>query len=72
MKRFSRPLAEFARRVVQPRGRLATLVVGFVLMIVGLAMAVTIVMLPMGSIVGLLGVAVFVLGVFAPPAWTEA
>ncbi len=38
MKRFSRLLAEFAGRVVQPLGRLATLVVGMAMIIAGLAM----------------------------------
>ena len=72
MKTFSRSLGEFATRVVRPLGRLATLSVGFVLMVVGLASAVTIVMLPMGIIVGVLGVGVFVCGVCAPRESTEA
>jgi hypothetical protein len=44
---------------------------GFVLMIVGLAMGVTMVLLPVGIVVGLLGVALLVSGMFArvtPPA----
>lgn len=71
MKPTSR-LAEFAVRVVRPLGRLATLIVGSVMMVVGLASAVTIVMLPMGILVGLLGLSVFVCGLFAPQTWTES
>lgn len=39
--------------------------IGFVLMFVGLAMGVTMVMLPMGIAVGILGVLLFVAGLFA-------
>lgn len=39
-------------------------VVGFVLMVIGLAMGVTMVMLPAGLVVGLLGFAMFVGGLF--------
>jgi len=45
-------------------GHLAAVVVGFVMMIVGLALGVTMIMLPVGVVVGLLGVAVFVGGLF--------
>lgn len=41
--------------------------VGFVLMVVGLAMGVTVVMLPFGIVIGLVGVAIFVAGLFAHP-----
>ena len=47
-------------------GRLASMIIGFVLMFAGLAMMVTIVMLPVGVVVGLLGVGIFVAGLFAP------
>ena len=52
-------------------GHVAAVVLGFVLMIVGLAMGVTMVLLPVGIVVGLLGVAIVVSGLFAritPPA----
>jgi hypothetical protein len=71
MTQISRRLARFATFLVQSIGRVATLIVGFVMMVVGLAMAVTLVMLPMGIIVGLIGAGVFVCGVFAPTAWTQ-
>jgi len=50
----------------------ATLGVGFMMIVVGLASAVTIVMLPMGIIVGLLGVGIFVCGLFAPGTSLES
>ena len=52
-------------------GHMVAVVVGFVLIIVGLAMGVTMVLLPVGIVVGLLGVAMVVSGLFAritPPA----
>lgn len=42
-----------------------TVLVGFVLMVIGLAMGVTMVLLPVGVIVGLIGFAMFVGGLFA-------
>ena len=52
-------------------GHVAAVVLGFVLIIVGMAMGVTMVLLPVGVVIGLLGVALVVGGVFAriaPPA----
>jgi hypothetical protein len=46
--------------------RLALVVIGFVLMVIGLGMTVTVVMLPAGVVLGLLGVATFLTGIFAP------
>ena len=45
----------------------AAVSVGFVMMAVGLAMGVTLVLLPIGIVVGLMGVAIFVAGLFAHP-----
>ena len=42
-----------------------TVLIGFVLMVIGLAMGVTMVMLPVGVVVGLIGFAMFVAGLFA-------
>lgn len=57
------------RHALAPFGRFlehtAAVVVGFVLIIVGLAMGVTMVLLPVGVVVGLLGVAILVAGFFA-------
>jgi hypothetical protein len=46
-------------------GHVAAVIIGFVMMVVGLALGVTMIMLPVGIVVGLLGVAVFVAGLFA-------
>jgi hypothetical protein len=43
-------------------------VIGFAMAIVGLGMTATIVLLPLGVVTGLLGVAVFLGGIFAPDA----
>ena len=43
----------------------AAIAIGFVMMVVGLGLGVTMIMLPVGIVVGLLGVAVFVGGIFA-------
>ena len=43
-------------------GHVVAVVVGFVLMVVGLGLGVTMIMLPVGLVVGLLGVGVFVWG----------
>jgi hypothetical protein len=45
--------------------RMTFVITGFVLMIVGLGMGVTMVMLPIGLVVGLLGLAMFIGGLFA-------
>ena len=54
-----RPLLEKAALVL---GHVVAVVVGFVLMVVGLGLGVTMVMLPVGLVVGLVGVAAFVWG----------
>jgi len=46
-------------------GRLTALIVGFILAAAGLAMMVTIVMLPAGVVVMLLGILLFIYGLFA-------
>jgi archaellum biogenesis protein FlaJ (TadC family) len=46
-------------------GHIAALIVGFVMMVVGLALGVTIIMLPAGIVIGLLGVVIFIGGLFA-------
>ena len=44
---------------------IAFVIVGFVLMVLGLGLGVTIIMLPVGLAIGLLGLAMFVGGLFA-------
>jgi len=46
-------------------GHVAAIIVGFVMMVVGLGLGVTMVMLPVGIVIGLVGVAIFVGGLFA-------
>ena len=46
-------------------GHIAAIIAGFILMVVGLGLGVTMIMLPVGVIVGLVGVALFVGGFFA-------
>jgi len=46
-------------------GHAAAIVVGFVMMVIGLGLGVTMIMLPVGLVVGLTGAAVFVGGLFA-------
>ena len=45
-------------------GHIAVILVGFVMMIVGLGLGVTLVMLPFGVVIGLVGAAIFVGGIF--------
>ena len=56
------------RRVFGEIGRFmehfVVVVLGFVLMVVGLALGVTMIMLPAGIVLGLLGVGLFVAGIF--------
>jgi len=49
-------------------GQLTAVIVGFILTMVGLAMIVTVVMLPVGSVLMLVGVLIVVSGIFAPRA----
>jgi membrane-bound ClpP family serine protease len=42
----------------------AAVILGFVMMVVGLGLGVTMVMLPFGLVIGLLGLAIFVSGLF--------
>ena len=46
-------------------GHIAAVIVGFVMMVLGLGLGVTMIMLPVGIVVGLIGAAIFVGGLFA-------
>jgi hypothetical protein len=46
-------------------GHIAAVIIGFVMMVVGLGLGVTMIMLPVGIVIGLVGAAVFVGGLFA-------
>jgi hypothetical protein len=43
-------------------GHVAAIVVGFIMMVVGLGLGVTMIMLPAGLVIGLIGVALFISG----------
>jgi hypothetical protein len=49
-------------------GHAAAILIGFIMMVVGLALGVTMVLLPIGLVVGLLGVVIFVWGLLG---WRE-
>jgi len=46
-------------------GHVAAVIVGFIMMVFGLGLGVTMIMLPVGIVVGLIGAAIFVGGLFA-------
>jgi hypothetical protein len=46
-------------------GHVAAVVGGFIMMVVGLGLGVTVIMLPVGIVIGLVGAAMFVGGLFA-------
>ncbi len=50
------------QQVARILGRLVAVMVGFALMVIGLGLGVTIVMLPVGLPVGLVGVLIFIWG----------
>lgn len=50
------------RNIVSVFEHVATMAVGFVLMVLGLGLGVTMIMLPVGIVIGLLGFAMFVGG----------
>ena len=64
-------LSHVAARVAGALGRLTTVLLGIFMTMVGLAMTVTIVMLPLGVTIGLVGVAILLCGIFAPPMSTD-
>ena len=65
MAHVTHSVRSVADTVGRALGRVTAVIIGFVLMVVGLAMTVSIVMLPVGVVVGLLGVGLFVAGLFA-------
>ena len=58
------PIRTLGDTVVGWTEHIAFVVAGFVLMVVGLGLGVTIMMLPVGLVIGLLGLAMFVGGLF--------
>ena len=66
MKLFSRSGEKVAAVVGRVFSRMAAIIIGLVMMFLGLGMTATIVLLPAGIVIGLLGVAIYVGGLFAP------
>jgi hypothetical protein len=56
--------AGWLTRVEAVLGHIAAIVAGFVMMVVGLGLGVTMIMLPVGLVIGLAGAAIFVGGLF--------
>jgi len=54
----------YLSRVVGLLEHTAAVVIGLVMMVVGLGLSVTMIMLPVGIVIGLLGVAVLMGGIF--------
>ena len=58
-------IRQIASNVLHALPRIAAVLIGFILMVLGLGMSNTLVMLPVGLILGLLGVLLVVGGLFA-------
>jgi hypothetical protein len=63
VSRSPRQVADLVGRLLT---RTAAVIIGFIMMAVGLGMMATVVMLPAGVVIGLLGIAMIVGGLFAP------
>jgi hypothetical protein len=59
---WNRPWIRTAENVL---GHVVAVIVGFIMMVVGLGLGVTMIMLPVGIVIGLAGAALFVGGLFA-------
>ena len=57
------------RRIVGLFEHTVAIVLGFILMVLGLGLSVTMIMLPVGLVVGLLGLALFINGMFVRFDW---
>lgn len=57
------------RRLIGVFEHVLAIVAGFVLMVVGLGLGVTMIMLPVGLVVGLIGLALFVGGICVKFEW---
>jgi len=64
--RFTRIVQQVADFLGRAFSRVAAIAIGCVLMVIGIAMAATIVMLPVGVVLALLGVGILVSAIFAP------
>ena len=57
------------RRIIGIFEHTVAIVLGFILMVLGLGLGVTMIMLPVGLVVGLLGLALFINGLFVRFEW---
>ena len=57
------------RRLLGALEHVLAIVVGFILMVVGLGLGVTMIMLPVGLVVGLIGLAMFIGGMCVRFEW---
>ena len=57
------------RRLVGALEHVLAIVVGFILMVVGLGLGVTMIMLPVGLVIGLIGLSLFVAGMCVRFEW---
>jgi hypothetical protein len=57
------------RRIIGILEHTVAIVLGFILMVIGLGLGVTMIMLPVGLFVGLLGLALFINGMFVRFDW---
>jgi hypothetical protein len=57
------------RRIVGSFEHSVAIVLGFILRVLGLGLSVTMIMLPVGLVVGLLGLALFISGMFVRFDW---
>jgi hypothetical protein len=58
------PRFPWLNKVESVLGHLAMVMIGFVMMVIGLALGVTMIMLPVGLVVGFAGVGLFIAGLF--------
>jgi hypothetical protein len=66
MTSLTKSVRQLAAMVGGVFGRIAAVIIGFVMIGLGLGLTATVVMLPVGLILGLLGVAMIVAAIFAP------
>jgi hypothetical protein len=57
------------RRIIAGLEHILAIVVGFILMVLGLGLGVTMIMLPVGLVIGLIGLALFVGGMCVRFEW---
>jgi hypothetical protein len=69
MTKLPQSVRDAAALVRRRMNRLTAVIIGFITMVIGLGLAVTVVLFPAGVTLGLLGVAIIVTALFAPAGW---